>query len=107
MKQAPRTGIASGRGVVCAPVQAERDVVKKARNENIDPVGFGASHPAHTAGGQMRTAEGRTSELLRRPGDVVPRLVYLLFDQETIDRSIANETPYRPPGGGRSSAIAP
>jgi hypothetical protein len=55
----------------------------------------------------MRTAGGRTSDWLRRPGDAVHRFVYRLFDQETIDRSIVNETPYRPTGGGRLSGIAP
>jgi hypothetical protein len=55
----------------------------------------------------MRTARGRTSDWLRRPGDAVHRLVYRLFDQETIDGSIVNEAPYRPLGGGRPSGIAP
>ena len=107
MKQAPRAGIASGRGVVYAPVQAEGDVVKQAQSENTHPVGFGASNPAHTSGGQTRTAGCRTSDWLRRPGDVVHRLVCLQFDQETIDRPIVNETPYRPQAGGRRSGIAP
>ena len=55
----------------------------------------------------MRTAGGRKGDWLRRPGDAVHRLVYRLFDQETIGGSIANETPYRPPGGGRPLGIAP
>jgi hypothetical protein len=86
-------------------VQAEGDVVKQARKENIDPIGFGGNKPAHTCGGQMRTAGGRTSDRLRRPGDGVHRLVR--FDQETIGESIVNETPYQPAGGGRDSGIAP
>lgn len=54
----------------------------------------------------MRTAGGRFSDWLRRPGNAVHRLVYRLFDKETIDRSIVSEAPYRPPSGGRPSGIA-
>ena len=107
VKQPPRAAITSDTGVVCAPVQADGDVAKQARNANIEPAGFDANNPAHTGGGHMRTAGGQTSDWLRRPGDTVHRLVYRLFDKETIDRSTVDETPYRPPGGGRPSGIAP
>jgi hypothetical protein len=92
---------------VFAPVQADGDVAKRARNANIEPAGFDANDPVHTDGGHMRTAGGRTSACLRRPGDAVHHLVYRLFDQETIGRSIVNETAYRPPSGGRPSRTAP
>jgi len=89
------------------PAQAEGFEVKQAQNDNIEVVGFGASNPAHTAGGQMRRTDVRTSDWFRRPGGVVRRVGYLLFDQETIARSIVNEASHRPPGEGRPSGIAP
>ena len=55
----------------------------------------------------MRRTDVRTSDWFRRPGRVVRRLVYLLFHQETIARSIVNEASHRPPGEGRPSGIAP
>ncbi len=88
-------------------MQAEVFDVRQARNDNIDAVGFGASNPAHTAGGQVRRTDVRTSDWFRRPGRVVRRPVYLLFHQETVDRSSVNEASHRPPGRGRPSGIAP
>lgn len=87
-------------------MHAENDVVTQARNANIELVGFGATNPAHTGGGQMRTASGPTSDGLRSPGDAVHRLVYRVFDQGTSDGFIVNETPNLSPGG-RPSGIAP
>ncbi len=55
----------------------------------------------------MRRTDVHTSDWFKRPGGVVRCLVYLLFHQETINRSIVNEASYRPPGGGRPSGIAP
>lgn len=106
MKRAWRAAITSDTGVVCAPVQADGGVAKQARNANIEPAGFDASNPAHTGKGHMRTAGGRTNDWLRRPGDAV-HPVYRLLDQETSDRSIVNETPYRPPASARPSGITP
>jgi hypothetical protein len=74
---------------------------------NFEPVGFDANNPTHTGGGQMQRAGGRTSDRLRWPGDAVHRFAYRFFDQETIDGSIVDENPYRPPAGGRPSGIAP
>ena len=55
----------------------------------------------------MRRTDVRTSDWFRRPGRVVRRVVYLLFHQETIVRSIVNEASHRPAGRGRPSGIAP
>lgn len=107
MTQAPRAASTSDTGVVCAPVHGYGNVAKQARNANIEPAGFDANNPAHTGGEHMQTAEGPTSDWLTRPSDTVHRLVYRLFDQETIDRSIVNETPYRPPSGGLPAGIGP
>jgi hypothetical protein len=107
VKHAPRAAITSDIGAVCAPVQADGDVAKQARNANIEPAGFDANNPAPTGEGHMRTAGSRTNDWLRRPGDAVHRLFYRQFDHENIDRSIVNETPYHPPGGRRPSGIAP
>lgn len=56
-------------------MQAEGDVVTQARKANIDPIGFGASNPAHLGGEHMRTARGRTNDWLKRPGEAVHGIV--------------------------------